>query len=367
MRSGTGVTLPSDSYTGALMSLNLLTRRMAGREQGPRLLRDKFQNRFGREDPTYDPRVQPTPVTGSPFKDYTPPDPNAPGGADVMPPAPGGGPGLGAVNLADDFIDLPPAETFPGDLTASTPPMGGSIPQPDLNPNFDMLWETDQMGLGASPRRFTADELSVFDEGLPFTPDPEMAGASITRGGVEPGTVADTLLSDSSAPGPIRIRAVRSMWRPLRVFPSRGAGDDFVAMRPAEGLGEDLGTGFGEPPAAPLLEDLLSAIFGDFEPGVGPRPRPGYDPYADAVDAEILGMRRPDAGPARPLPAPEGQGLGDMLTLADEMPPPDDVRARYRGERDIPPAPGSSRPRPRTGTLLLAPWRMARGRSVAPT
>jgi hypothetical protein len=109
--------------------------------------------------------------------------------------------------------------------------------------------------------------------------------------------------------------------------------------RPAAGLGEDLGTGFGEPPVDPLLENMLrNELGGEFEPGVGPQPRPGFDPYADATDAEIIGTRRPDAGAARPLPAPEGPGLGDELTLAPDMPPPEDFRARYREDgRTIPP------------------------------
>lgn len=130
MKSATGVSLPIPSEVGVINSLSLAARRHFGHSQGPRVLQEGFQEKFGAVDPTYDPRPAPTPVEGSPFAEFAPPAGDVPGGADVMPPAPGGGPGLTATNLADDFDTLPPAEANVGDLTADVPPMGGSdIPQ----------------------------------------------------------------------------------------------------------------------------------------------------------------------------------------------------------------------------------------------
>lgn len=129
MQVATGLNLPIQSQQGVINSLRLAAQRFAGRTtQTPRLMSDEFQNRYGIADPDYDPRPAPPAPAAAPIVDYTPPDPNLPGGADVGPPTQGGGGGLAAVGLADDFDTLPPAEVRQGDLTAETPPMGGSLP-----------------------------------------------------------------------------------------------------------------------------------------------------------------------------------------------------------------------------------------------
>lgn len=340
MKSATGVSLPSQSEVGSIWSPHLFARRHAGRGQGPALLRDEFQNRFGRADPTYDPRPAPPPRAAPPISDYTPPDPNLPGGADVGPPTQGGGGGLAATGLADDFEILQPAEMRVGDLTAETPPMGGSLPGgladdivagprqdgfDDVPPvqlggsNIDFLLNggydealgrpAADLGLETPPRDFSAGAGGVLDEGLDFAPDPEMASAPIVRGGPQPGPVADSELLAQELMG-AELRG-----RPLD--PETGAGIapegvDQPFTRPAAGLGDDFGTDFGAPPRDPLLEDQLgAALGGDFEPGVGPQPRPGFDPYADATDAEIIGMQRPTQS-QRPLPPPEDLA-GDLV------------------------------------------------------
>lgn len=163
MRVATGLDMPIQSQQGALNSLSLATRRALGHAQGPRLLRDKFQARYGRADPNYRPTMaeqspfppRPTPPPdGMPFE----PTPN------VMPPAPGGGPGLQAVSLADDFDTLPPAEAFPGDFTARTPAAMEGLP-------FDVtdLGLADELagGLETQPT-------SRYASGIDFTLDPEL-------------------------------------------------------------------------------------------------------------------------------------------------------------------------------------------------
>jgi hypothetical protein len=140
--------------------------------------------------------------------------------------------------------------------------------------------------------------------------------------------------------------------------------------RPAAGLGEDFGTGFGEPPVDPLLEDLMArGLGGEFEPGVGPQPRPGFDPYADAVDAEIIGTRRPDAGAARPLPAPEGPGLADELAM-DKTPVERAPALDLAEERGVRPDLAKLDVRPVEGTKMQrvenAPANMLRDKALPP-
>jgi hypothetical protein len=130
----TGAKYPKSSLVGALDSVSLALRKGTGQEtQNPSLLDRSFQNRYGTADPTYDPRPAPAPRAAPPIGDYVPPDPNLPGGAAVGPPTQGGGGGLAATGLADDFEILQPADMRVGDLTAETPPMGGSeVPFTDL-------------------------------------------------------------------------------------------------------------------------------------------------------------------------------------------------------------------------------------------
>jgi hypothetical protein len=315
MKSATGVSLPIPSEVGVINSISLAARRHFGHSQGPRVLQEDFQNKFGAADPTYDPRQGPTPVEGSPFAEYAPPAADVPGGADVMPPAPGGGPGLTATNLADDFDQLPPADSRYGDLTAETPPMGGSdIPQgttgsrdefaaypPRVPPAGD-----DLAADFAQDADFIAGRSGVQDPGLDFAPDPDMASASIVRGGGEPGTVQDTLDLVEDLLG-VDLRG-----RPLD--PETGAGMSGPDVRqpytrPAPDLGDDLGTGFGEPPNDPLLGfDPLRE--GDFEPGVGPFQR-GPRGGDDIVDADVTDstVRRGQ----KKLPPPDDDDLGAAM------------------------------------------------------
>lgn len=333
MKSATGVPLPSQSNIGSIWSPNLFARRGLGKEQGPALLRDNFQRKFGAADTTYDPRQGPTPVEGSPFAEYTPPAGDVPGGADVMPPAPGGGPGLTATDLAADFDQLPPTGNrmgdpdapidIPLDMTAETPPMGGSdIPQgttgsrdefaaypPRVPPAGD-----DLAADFVQDADFIAGRSGVQDPGLDFAPDPDMASASIVRGGGEPGTVQDTLDLVEDLLG-VDLRG-----RPLD--PETGAGMSGPDVRepytrPAPGLGDDLGTGFGEPPADPLL-GFDPVREGEFEPGVGPFQR-GPRGGDDIVDAEVTDstVRRGQ----RKLPPPGDEDLGAAM-VEPEGPPP---------------------------------------------
>lgn len=361
MKSATGVSLPIPSEVGVINSISLAARRHFGHSQGPRVLQEGFQEKFGAVDPTYDPRLPPTPVEGSPFAEYAPPAADAPGGADVMPPAPGGGPGLTATNLADDFDQLPPAESFPGDLTAETPPMGGSdIPQgttgsrdefaaypPRVPPAGD-----DLAADFAQDADFIAGRSGVQDPGLDFAPDPDMASASIVRGGGEPGTVQDTLDLVEDLLG-VDLRG-----RPLD--PETGAGMSGPDVRqpytrPAPDLGDDLGTGFGEPPADPLL-GFDPVREGDFEPGVGPFQR-GPRGGDDIVDADVTDttVRRGQ----RKLPPPGDDDLGAaMVEPAGPNPP------------NIPPAPewllraiNEAEPPPENVTNIADPRRAASAES----
>jgi hypothetical protein len=367
MQSATGIEIPAPSALSTIWSGSLFGRQLFGEQQGPRVLAPAFQNKYGRVDPTFDPRTPPAPEPPPPIGDYQPPDPNSPAG--TPPP----GPIVTGQNLDAQLIDpmarfdeLPPADARPGDLTAETPPMQGGVPfdpstpqfhvNPLLSPetinNAQRLVDLEiqpgetggpvldrlagELGLEVPPSRFTNDGDLTMDLGLDFQPDPNLGPVSIVRGGPQPGPVADTPALDQA------LLDAELRGRPLDPETGAGIAPEDVRQpftRPAAGLGEDLGTGFGEPPVDPLLENMLrNELGGEFEPGVGPQPRPGFDPYADATDAEIIGTRRPDAGAARPLPAPEGPGLGDELTLAPDMPPPEDFRARYREDgRTIPP------------------------------
>jgi predicted GNAT family acetyltransferase len=333
MKSATGLDLPIQSQQGTLNSLSLAARRAVGRSQGPALLQDDFQNRFGRPDPTFDPRTPPTPAGASPFVDYAPPGPDVPGGGNVMPPAPGGGPALDAELLGAQFDELPPAGAYPGDLTADVPPAPGGLP-------FELadLIDAPDFGMEAPPSRFTGAEGALpFDQGLDFLPDPEMAAAPIVRGGGDPRTVQDTLLSDE-----LMGRPGETLGRPLdadtadRLAPL----DEEMVTRPDPDLGGEFD--LARDPGTDVEPYVAQ---GEFIPGSPPkRPRPGkWDGAEDAIGPDQLPAPEGDLGDQFALPSPQPRlpapimDLLDELQLADDLPPPDDVRARYRGERDIPP------------------------------
>jgi hypothetical protein len=330
MKSATGVSLPIPSEVGVINSLSLAARRHFGHSQGPRVLQEGFQEKFGAVDPTYDPRPAPTPVEGSPFAEYAPPAGDVPGGADVMPPAPGGGPGLTATNLADDFDQLPPAEANVGDLTADVPPMGGSdIPQGTTGSRDEFAAYPPRVAPAGGD--LSADLVPEGQMGeLDFAPDPDMASASIVRGGGEPGTVQDTLDLVEDLLG-IDLRG-----RPLD--PETGAGMSGPGVRepytrPAPDLGDDLTVDFGAPPTNPLLDAPVPVREGDFEPGVGPFRR-GPDGGEDIVDAEVTDttVRRGQ----RRLPPPGDEDLGAAMVEPEgpRGPLPPETSARQAMARD---------------------------------
>jgi predicted GNAT family acetyltransferase len=302
----------------------------------PRIISDDFQNRFGTVQPGYDPSgvspfARPTPPP-SPFADYAPPG-DIPGGDNVMPPAPGGGPALDAELLGAQFDELPPAGAYPGDLTADVPPAPGGLP-------FELadLIDAPDFGMEAPPSRFTGAEGALpFDQGLDFLPDPEMAAAPIVRGGGDPRTVQDTLLSDE-----LMGRPGETLGRPLdadtadRLAPL----DEEMVTRPDPDLGGEFD--LARDPGTDVEPYVAQ---GEFIPGSPPkRPRPGkWDGAEDAIGPDQLPTPEGDLGDQFALPSPQPRlpapimDLLDELQLADDLPPPDDVRARYRGERDIPP------------------------------
>ena len=57
MRSATGLSLPIQDQPGPIWSAIRTAARIGGTAQGPRLLRDAHQNKYGLEDPTFDPRA----------------------------------------------------------------------------------------------------------------------------------------------------------------------------------------------------------------------------------------------------------------------------------------------------------------------
>jgi hypothetical protein len=244
----------------------------------PRMLSDEFQNEFGRFEPGYDPNPPARPPAPSPFADFTPPDPNAPGGGNVMPPAPGGG-GLGElIDPAANFDSLPPADAQLGDFTADIPPGPEGVPFQAS----DLVDAPANMGLEPPPARFTGgpDELP-FDQGLDFMLDPDMTSASIVRGGADPGTVQDSLALDQARMG-AELRGVPLDPETGAQIAPEGVREPFT--RPDPNLG-DFVTGFGDEPPDPLLRGPEPPLEGEWIPG-GPRPkRPPRNPNAGAEDA----------------------------------------------------------------------------------
>lgn len=410
MKVATGIDVPIQTQQGALNSISLAARRAVGRSQGPALLADPFQNRFGRADPTFDPRPAPQGAAGaSPFAEFTPPDPSVPGGAEVMPPGPVLGPEvgrMGAIGLADEFDTLPEAELRPGDLTAETPPMGGSLPAglvDELTGGPDLPLEPATMG----ELDFTPTQLDQYPD--PFPEAPAATGGIDLGDALQPpltdAELLDLQLQTALPPGPDpRLGDVRPRPQPPDE-PLAGAlaGPDVPPQSALPAPQKRL---------PPPPDDDLAAGLVPVEPQ-GPAPRGGGDVVdldsfraekqrwdkigraldrdtresisADLADlqaaiqqgkllpADLLGRLRvirnmPDAeeasfalnrlldeidaanrvGPSEPQraltdilssepPARDELDLADGLTLADDMPPPADIRARYRGERDIPP------------------------------
>jgi hypothetical protein len=227
--------------------------------------------------------------------------------------------------LGAQFDELPPADAFPGDLTADVPPAPGGLPF-EL---ADLLDSPENIGLDVPPARFTGgpDELP-FDQGLDFALDPDMAAAPIVRGGGDPRTVQDTLLSDE-----LMTRPGENLGRPLdadtadRLAPL----DEEMVTRPDPRLGDEFGTDFGAPPQDPLLRGPEPPLEGEWIPGA-PRPRGPRNPNAGAEDFyPVDQLPAPDAlfdelfpaleGPQKRLPAPE-RDLVDELTLEDAPTPP---------------------------------------------
>lgn len=315
MRTATGRDMEIQSQQGVINSIRLATQRALGHGQGSQLLKDPFQNRLGRADPNFDPRPAPPATPPSPIADFVPPDPNVPGGADVMPPGPTLPGDLGLVDPMANFDTLPPAEARLGDLTAETPPMGGTLPAQDLGIADDMAGSLD---FGPLPQ----------DLGLDFAPDPNLGPVSIVRGGAEGGTVADTLLSDE-----LFARPDPNTGRPLdvetgtRLSQPGENGDDFTAIRPAPGLGDEFGTDFGAEPPNPLLEGPQPPLEGEWIRGGPQGPRPPRDPYANAEDAQYvdpLALPPPQkrlTGPDEPL----GNTMGGMS-------PDDELLAAANGD-----------------------------------
>lgn len=301
--------------------------RTFGEQLIPRMLSDSFQNRFGRFEPGYDPntpafapRAPQDPATGLPFE----PTPN------VMPPQQGGAGGLGeALDPMAQVDTLPPADAFPGDLTASQPPVQDGLP---FTPQDVGVAEAMALDTGLVPpgSRFTGGpDVLPFDNGLDFTIDPTVDSASIVRGGPDPRTVQDSLLSEE-----LIARPGENLGRPLdfetadRIAPL----DEEMVTRPAPGLGEDLAL-MPEPGTA--LEPYVAQ--GEFIQGTPPpRQRPGkFDGAEDAIGPDQL-PPPPDAplgeqfpsGPPR-LPAPEG---GAAFDLPDPtLPVSEDARNVGRG------------------------------------
>jgi GNAT superfamily N-acetyltransferase len=243
----------------------------------PRMLSDDFQNEFGRFEPGYDPNPPARPPAASPFADFTPPDPNAPGGGNVMPPAPGG-PGLAdLIDPAANFDALPPADAQLGDFTADIPPAPQGMPFQAS----DLVDAPANMGLEPPPARFMGDPLEMpFDNGLDFMLDPDMASASIVRGGGDPGTVQDSLALDQARMG-AELRGVPLDPETGAQIAPEGVREPFT--RPDPNLG-DFVTGFGDEPPDPLLRGPEPPLEGEWIPG-GPRPKKPRNPNAGAEDA----------------------------------------------------------------------------------
>jgi hypothetical protein len=343
MKSATGLDLPIQSQQGTLNSISLAARRAAGRSQGPRILQDDYQNRYGRADPNFDPRTPPPAAGASPFTDYTPPDPNLPGGGDVMPPAPGGGPALDTLDLGAQFDEMPPADAFVGDLTADVPPAPGGIPfQPtDLIDAPELGFNTPPYGPQMPFPAPAVDGLSLADDLAPQFPAPDMPTPDVAfpgpldgpdLGPIIPPYGAEPFSLDPGAPPVVRtppqnMRVAGQLSDDFELAPDPVDNPDVLPPAPDAGppgmdLAPDMPSGpdtidFTPESLDPAMLDALAAQFGLMPEG-------GLD--ITPPDVQQGGRGRVLNPERRNMPRAGGRGTTD-LSLADEMAPDPEPRA----------------------------------------
>lgn len=468
--------LPTRDIGGLLSTVKYGARRLGGQRLIPHLMSDRFQGKYGEFDPNYQTGLLQE-YFGSDLDNPFPPRPAAEGvqpgtGPVDYSPTPGVPPaaalrnpnGLGTELVPDPVpgaVELPPAENLAGDLTASTPPMGGSIPAQDLGvadalaglldvappTRGDIPYQPANppanppagMQLGEEVTfRIPGPAMETPDVALPGPLDENMAGLGIPPGGALPFAesvgappavqtrpeamrVGEQLSADMElVPGPVDNPDV------LPPPPDMGGGLDF-APRPEPGADViEFTPEMLDPDALAGLLDLVQGNAGlDFSPGdlqLGGRgrtlnperrnmPRAGgrgttaddlslaedlvpREPLALPAPAPLrgtdtgmvgtpeqfdeLGMGTPGAraaaqGELLPRDAELGNDLIDVtpqrepeLELAEPMPPPDDVRGRYReqmGRQPIPPGAEVIEPPTRDGYLAYrkrddGPWRI---------
>ena len=327
MKVATGIDVPIQTQQGALNSISLAARRAVGRSQGPALLADPFQNRFGRADPTFDPRPAPQGAAGaSPFAEFTPPDPSVPGGADVMPPGPVLGPEvgrMGAIGLADEFDTLPEAELRPGDLTAETPPMGGSLPAglvDELTGGPDLPLEPATMG----ELDFTPTQLDQYPD--PFPEAPAATGGIDLGDALQPpltdAELLDLQLQTALPPGPDpRLGDVRPRPQPPDEPPAPTPVEPDVP--PQGGSGGGLVDELTSEPLPPQNPDAPTRADGTVDLAEQQRRLEESSPrrsLKDLMAREDLEENTIAAREARAAGTAGPRGLADELTLEDSAP-----------------------------------------------
>jgi hypothetical protein len=343
MKSATGLDLPIQTQQGTLNSLNLAARRALGRAQGPNLLQDDFQNRYGRPDPNFDPRQPPE---ASPF----PASPAAPSGdlpfdptPNVMPPAPGGGPALDAVPLGAQFDELPPAGAFPGDLTADVPPAPAGIPfeQTDLIDAPELGFNAPPIGPQMPFPGPAVDGLSLADDLAPQFPAPDLPTPDVAfpgpldgpdLGPIIPPYGAQPFSLDPGAPPVVRtppenMRVAGQLSDEFELAPDPVDNPDVLPPAPDAGP-----PGIDFAPEMPSGPDTIDFTPEGIDPGVldalaaqfGLLPEGGLD--IAPPDVQQGGRGRVLNPERRNMPRAGGRDTTE-LSLADEMAPESELLA----------------------------------------